>query len=118
MSEQELVEGGKGENNSGGAAQRAVGRCFFVTGKRDSPRGASTYNLPIQTEFQGQHAATVLHPSYLLGQKTPQKPAKEPHSMSSPPRALGGHRVPSTCLLTVHTALGLPGSSETAISDT
>lgn len=26
--------------------------------------------------------------------------------------------LPSTCLRTVHTALGLPGSSDTAISDT
>lgn len=51
--------------------------------------------------------------------RIPEKQQQTKHTQNHHDLSVSGkYCIPSTCLLTVHTALGLPGSSDTAISDT
>lgn len=101
------------------AMDAAAGGYFFVIQSATilgHQRVASKYKevaVDSNLNFHGWCTSIMQRLSYLLGQniKIHQKPLP-------PSCASGKYCIPSTCLLTVHTALGLPGSSETAISDT
>lgn len=132
MSEQELMGSGKGWGGQqlqaanvqlmqhiGWQMQLQAGTSFSfgsvtILGDQSMASKHKEVVADSQPNFWGQHTIIMQHLSYLLGQKN----SKIHQKPLSPPSALGRYCIPSTCLLTVHTALGLPGSSETAISDT